>query len=95
MGFAPHYQDFDPSADHFANMNRALQDMLLQSGDDGFEATTIVLFPTWPCGWDVSAKLWGPLNTSVELVYSKQSLVSLQVEPPSRMDYVKFARCVA
>ena len=24
-GFAPHEQDFDPSADHFANMNRALQ----------------------------------------------------------------------
>jgi hypothetical protein len=25
MGFAPHMQDFDPSADHFANMNRCVQ----------------------------------------------------------------------
>ena len=24
-GFAPHEQDFDPSSDHFANMNRCLQ----------------------------------------------------------------------
>lgn len=25
IGFAPHMQDFDPSADHFANMNRCVQ----------------------------------------------------------------------
>lgn len=41
-GFAPHEQDYEPSADHFANMNRALQEMLIQSGDDGFASTTIV-----------------------------------------------------
>mmetsp|Transcript_34947 Transcript_34947/g.91480 ORF Transcript_34947/g.91480 Transcript_34947/m.91480 type:complete len:196 (-) Transcript_34947:9-596(-) len=57
-GFAPHEQDFDPSADHFANMNRALQEMLIQSGDDGYVNTTIVLFPAWPCEWDVAFKLW-------------------------------------
>jgi hypothetical protein len=28
--FAPHEQDFEPSADHFANMNAGLQLMLLQ-----------------------------------------------------------------
>ena len=28
-GFAPHEQDFDPSSDHFANMNRCLQVRLL------------------------------------------------------------------
>jgi len=39
--------------------------MLLQSGDDGFMNASIVLFPAWPCDWDVNAKLWGPGNTSV------------------------------
>jgi len=116
-GFAPHEQDFDPSSDHFANMNRCLQvlwllrwdaccmrdtharrqDMLLQSGDDGFDNTTIVhaprlaplyfcnilkhvLLPAWPCGWDVQFKLWAPLNSSVEVVYSGGVVQSLRVE---------------
>ena len=29
-GYAPHFQDYDPSADHFANFARALNEMLLQ-----------------------------------------------------------------
>lgn len=37
-------------------MNRALQEMLLQSGEDGLNAT-IVLLPAWPCTWDVQFKL--------------------------------------
>jgi len=94
-GFAPHFQDFDPSADHFANMNRCVQDMLLQSGDDGFDSTTIVLFPAWPCNWDVSFKLWGPLATSVEVEYAAGKLVSMTVTPPSRTGAVKWANCVA
>ena len=64
-GFSPQWQDYDPSADHYANFARALQEMLLQSGDDGFENATMVLLPAWPCQWDVQAKLWGPGNTSV------------------------------
>eukprot|EP00038_Savillea_parva_P029372 m.70674 g.70674 ORF g.70674 m.70674 type:complete len:682 (-) comp8661_c0_seq1:95-2140(-) len=95
-GFAPHEQDFDPSADHFANMNRALLEMLLQSGDDGFANTTIVLFPSWPCEWDVNFKLWGPLNTSVEVQYAGgQLLQPIIVEPPARVSAVTFANCVA
>jgi hypothetical protein len=94
QGFAAHMQDFDPSADYFANMNRALQDMLIQSGDDGFQATTVVLFPAWPCGWDVSFKLWGPLATSVEVVYAGGKLVSIDVQPPQRAGAVKWANCV-
>ena len=93
-GFAPHEQDFEPSADHFANMNRALQEMLIQSGDDGFATTTIVLFPAWPCNWDADFKLWGPLQTSVEVVYTAGKLVSLVVDPPSRTGAVKWANCV-
>lgn len=93
-GFAPHYQDFDPSADHFALHNRCLLDMLLQSGDDGFTNTTVVLFPAWPCGWDVQAKLWAPLNTTVEIDYQAGALHSLVVTPPSRASAIRWAQCV-
>lgn len=94
-GFAPHFQDFEPSADHFANMNRALLEMLIQSGEDGFKDTTIVLLPSWPCDWDVNFKLWGPLRTTVEVEYKGGKLVSLDVQPKSRRDSVKFANCVS
>lgn len=93
-GFAPHEQDFEPSADHFANMNRALQEMLIQSGDDGFANTKIVLFPAWPCDWDVDMKLWGPLKTSVEIKYAGGKLVSMVVEPAERASAVLWANCV-
>lgn len=85
---------YDPSADHYANFARALQEMLLQSGDDGFENATIVLLPTWPCEWDVDAKLWAPGNTSVEFSYKNGSVVSLDVVPPARYNAVKWAACV-
>ena len=91
--FAQHYQDYPPSADHFANMNTALQLMLMQSGEDGVNGT-IVLLPAWPCQYDVSFKLWGALNTSVEVVYANSHLVSLDVQPPSRLPAVRFAACV-
>jgi len=94
-GFAPHEQDFDPSADHFANMNRALQDMLLQSGDDGVTTTSLVVLPSWPCEWPVTFKLWGPLNTSVEVEYLGGGKVgNLMVTPSSRMSAVKWGGCV-
>lgn len=73
---------------------RALQEMLLQSGDDGFETATIVLFPTWPCAWDVQAKLWAPGSTTVELSYVGGKLESLVVTPPERAADVKWAACV-
>ena len=94
-GFAPHLQDFDPSADHYANFNRALQEMLIQSGEDGFEGATIVLFPAWPCEWDVAFKLWGPQNTSVAVDYAGGQLLALTVDPPARAGAVKWAACVA
>ena len=37
QGFAPHEQDYQPSADHFANMNAGLQLMLMQPGDGAGE----------------------------------------------------------
>ena len=52
-GFAQHYQDYQPSADHFSNMNTALQLMLIQPLDDVMEQSRFLLFPSWPCSWDV------------------------------------------
>ena len=44
--FAPHLQDYEPSADHFAVMANALTYMLLQSKDDADEG--VLLLPA--CG---------------------------------------------
>ena len=93
-GFSPQFQDYDPSADHYANFARALQEMVLQGGEDGFENATIVLLPAWPCEWDLAAKLWAPGNTTVELEYASGALVSLVVTPPQRAAAVKWAGCV-
>jgi hypothetical protein len=93
--FAPHEQDYEPSADHYANMNSAVNWMLLQSGDDGYTNSSIVLFSAWPCEWDVDFRLWGPQNTVVEVVYRSGALVSLVVTPPERRAAVTFANCVA
>jgi len=91
-GFAEHYQDYEPSADHYANMNRALQESLLQTGDDA--GGTLVLLPAWPCSWDVDFRLVGPANTTVTVSYAGGRLVSLDVQPPSRAGAVKWAACV-
>jgi hypothetical protein len=93
-GYAPSTGDSDPGDEYYVNLVRALQEMVLQSGDDGYANTTIVLFPSWPCDWDLEAKLWGPLNTTLEIVYSGGSLVSLIVTPPERAASVKWAACV-
>ena len=94
-GFSPKYQDWAPSADHFANMNRCLIDMLLQSGEDGLDNATVVLFPAWPCGWDVQFKLHATQNTTVELSYAGGALRGLVVTPASRAGAVRFANCVS
>ena len=91
--FAAHYQDYDVSADHFSVMATATNSMLLQSGEDG-AAGTIVLLPGWPCKLDVSFKLWGSFNTSVELVWKGGAVESLVVDPPTRAGAVKWGACV-
>eukprot|EP00928_Gymnodinium_smaydae_P014834 TRINITY_DN15447_c0_g1_i3.p1 TRINITY_DN15447_c0_g1~~TRINITY_DN15447_c0_g1_i3.p1 ORF type:complete len:786 (+),score=86.08 TRINITY_DN15447_c0_g1_i3:311-2359(+) len=58
--FAPHFQDYQPSEDHYANMNTALQLMLLSPADDGLDSGGALLFPAWPCEWDVDFKLAAP-----------------------------------
>jgi hypothetical protein len=71
-----------------------LQDLLLQSGEDGFESPKLVLLPGWDCSWDVSFRLWAPQNTTVEVSYAGGKLVALVVQPPSRAADVVWARCV-
>jgi hypothetical protein len=75
-------------------MNRAVQEMLLQSGEDGYTNTTIVLFPAWPCNTDVQARLFAPLSTVVEIDYAAGKLNSLVVTPASRASAVRWANCV-
>ena len=95
--FAAHYQDYEPSADHFANLNTGLQLMLMQHGEDGVPGVkneSIVLLPAWPCARDVSFRLWGASLTSVTVVYANSSLVSLDVDPPERAVDVLWGGCV-
>ena len=91
--FAPHLQDSEPSADHYANLMTALQAMLLQAGGDAGD--TLVLLPAWPCELDVSFKLWGAQNTTVNVVYAGGALVALDVQPPQRAAAVRWANCVS
>jgi hypothetical protein len=120
--FAPHEQDFEPSADHFANMNAGLQLMLLQvrhawevafilsvdclaniaalypavqvgDGDALFKDGKMVLFPAWPCSWDVSFKLNGPMKTTIEGTLAKGKLTQLTVTPAARKLAVLVANC--
>ncbi len=92
---APCVQDFDPSANHLANYNRALQEMVVQSGEDGFASTTIALLPAWPCEWDLDFKLHAPLNTTVEGSVSGGKLVGLVVTPPERASAVRVVNCAS
>ena len=79
-------------ADHYANMNTALQWMILQPADD--ENGKIILFGAWPCAWDVEFKLHGPRNTTVEGVLRSGKVVSLKVSPKERaQDVINVLRC--
>lgn len=68
--------------------------MLLQTGEDGFSAGTIVLLPAWPCQYNVSFRLHAAQATTVEVVYAGGKLVSLDVSPPARAAAVQWANCV-
>ena len=90
--FAPHLQDYQPSADHYANLMTAAQAMLVQAGGDADD--TMLLLPGWPCEVDVAFKLWGARGTSVNVVFANRALVEMDVQPPERAAAVKFAGCL-
>ena len=90
--FAPANQDYEPSADHYANQNMAIQWMLLQPADD--VNSSMILFGAWPCDWDVDFKLHGPLNTVVMGTLTNGTLVHLEVEPKERRkDVINMLQC--
>jgi Domain of unknown function (DUF5703) len=89
-GFAQHYQDFEPSLDHFNFMRTAMHYMLLQPLESGI----VQLFPTWPTQtWDVSFKLFAPQNTVIEAACVDNKLVSLIVTPPERKLDIRLLGC--
>jgi len=88
--FMPHLQDYQPSLDHLAVFNNALQYMLLQPGDD--DKQSVVLLPTWPCAWDVTFKLNAPLSTVIEGSVQGGKL-KYTVTPASRTPDVKVGNC--
>jgi hypothetical protein len=83
-----------PAVEDLSNMATALHFMLLQPVDDGFEKGRAVLFPAWPCDWDVDTKLSAPLNTTVSIRYVGGKLLRFVVNPPSRAGMLKFVQCV-
>jgi hypothetical protein len=90
--FAPHMQDYEPSEDHFANMATALQLMLLAPADDGANASAL-LFPAWPCAWDVDFKLWAPRRTAVSGKLQDGKLLNFDVQPPERRAAIVVRAC--
>eukprot|EP00948_MAST-09A_sp_MAST-9A-sp1_P003145 g3145.t1 len=89
--FSQHYQDYEPSEDHFANMNTALQLMLIQSRDDGSDG--VFLFPAFPCSWDVDFVLHGPSNAVLTGKFAEGKLVDLHVQPESYRSKVTILEC--
>lgn len=91
-GFSQHYEDYSPAVDHLSMMRIAMHEMLLGRLDD--QNQTITLFPGWPVErWDVSFKLKGPLNTTVEAACTGGKLTALRVTPPSRLVNIKVYGC--
>ena len=89
--FAPHEQDFEPSADHYSNMNAALQTMLIQPADDKHDS--ILVFAAWPCDVDVSFKLVGPSATTVTASLLNGTIVEFSVQPAHRRKHVHVVQC--
>lgn len=89
--FAPHEQDYEPSADHFAVFANALQYMLVQRMDDA-EDDSVLLLPAWPCAWDVEFRVAAPRSTSVQGSLRNGTL-TFTVDPPSRASAVRAAKC--
>ena len=72
-------------------LRQTLHSMLLQHNRKG----QILLFPTWPSGWDVSFKLHAPRGTVVVARCVNGSVEGLQVIPASRMADVRVLGCNA
>ena len=78
---------FDWSPDHNWGGSGmiGLQEMLLQTTDAG----KILLFPAWPCEWNVHFKLHAPQNTTVEAELKDGKITVINVVPESRKKDIK------
>jgi hypothetical protein len=74
-------------------MNSALQLMLLAPADDGLAAGGALLFPAWPCAWDVDFRLAAPRRTVVAGRLVGGKLVNLSVMPPERTAAITVLAC--
>jgi alpha-L-fucosidase 2 len=91
-GFAAHYQDYEPSLDHFGFMRTGLDYMLMAPMDD--EQRRILLFPTWPVKrWNVRFKMHAARNTTIEASCQDGQLEYLIVTPPARKADVVVLNC--
>ena len=75
--------DWIPDQTHGANLQMALQCMLMQT-DKG----KIRLLPAWPKHWNADFKLHAPQQTIVQGRVEDGELVNLKVSPPDRRDDV-------
>ena len=70
--------------------------MLLAGADDAAGPNaTVVLFPAWPCEWDVSFKLRATGNTTIEATLVGGKLTKLDVAPATRRGNVKVLPCAS
>ena len=72
--------DWSPDHNHGGSGMIGLQEMLLQTTDDG----KIILFPAWPQDWNVHFKLHAPQNTTVEVELKNRKISILKVIPAYR-----------
>ena len=93
-GFAGHYQDYEPSLDHYGFMRTGLNYMLMSTLDDA--KGSVLLFPAFPAKmWNVRFKLHAPRNTTIEASCQQGKLEYLTVTPPERKADVTVVNCEA
>lgn len=72
-------------------MMTALQLMLVSFADD--KEGGALLFPAWPCAWDVDFKLRLPRNGTVSGVFSGGAVSSLVFDPPELKSIARVLDC--
>ena len=70
-------------------LRQTLHSMLLQHTPKG----ELLLFPSWPAGWDVSFKLHAPRGTVVQGRCTNGTVEGLLVTPASRLADVRVLGC--
>eukprot|EP00697_Spironema_sp_BW2_P014099 gnl/Spiro4/4448_TR2213_c0_g1_i1.p1 gnl/Spiro4/4448_TR2213_c0_g1~~gnl/Spiro4/4448_TR2213_c0_g1_i1.p1 ORF type:complete len:781 (-),score=206.42 gnl/Spiro4/4448_TR2213_c0_g1_i1:99-2441(-) len=88
--FQPAMQDYAPNADHLSNLVTAVQGALLQHDDSGEQ---LVLFPAWPCAWDIDFLLQAPNRTTVSGRLVGGRVEALSTQPAEALRRVRVLPC--